>query len=107
MFVRLYLSSDKVGANEPCKYYSSLGSVDSLQLDGPRQCKLRRLPDTSAHDQHWESNPRLFDIDYNALSLLSCAPTVNREIDQVLRNTEMHSDIILLVQEIWPLKEVH
>ena len=28
-----------------------------LQLGGQRQCEIRSLPDTSAHDKQWESNP--------------------------------------------------
>ena len=39
-----------------------------LWLGGPRQCGIQSLPDTSTHGLHWESNSRLFDLKFNALS---------------------------------------
>ena len=38
---------------------------------------MRSLPDTSMHDQQWESNPRPFDLESNAHPLhhmLLCRP---------------------------------
>ena len=35
---------------------------------------MRSLPNTSTHDQQWESNPRPFDIESNALSTMPHAP---------------------------------
>ena len=46
-----------------------------LQMGGPRQCGIRSLPGTSTHDYHWESNPRPSDLESNALSTWSHAPT--------------------------------
>ena len=46
-----------------------------LQLDGPRQCGIRIIPDTSTHGQHWESNPRPSDLEFNALSTAPHDPT--------------------------------
>ena len=34
-----------------------------LRMGGQRQCEIRSLPDTSTHDQHWESNPRPSDLE--------------------------------------------
>ena len=45
-----------------------------LRLDGPRQCGIRSLPDTSTHGQQWESNPRPSDLESNALSIRPYAP---------------------------------
>ena len=46
-----------------------------LRLGGPRQCGIQSLPDTSAHGQHWELNPRLCDLESNALSARPHAST--------------------------------
>ena len=45
-----------------------------LRLGRQRQCGIRSLPDTSAHGQHWESNPRSSDLESNALSTRPRAP---------------------------------
>ena len=45
-----------------------------LRLGGPRQRGIRSLPDTSAQCQPWESNPRLSDLESNALSTGPHAP---------------------------------
>ena len=39
-----------------------------LRLGGPRQCRMRILPNTSTHGQHWESTPRPSDLESNVLS---------------------------------------
>ena len=36
---------------------------------------MRSLPDSFRHDQQWESNPRPFDLESNALSTGPYAPT--------------------------------
>ena len=46
-----------------------------LRLGGPRQCGIQSLPDTSTYSQHWESNPRLSDLESNVLSTWPHAPT--------------------------------
>ena len=46
-----------------------------LRLGGPRQYRIQSLPDTSTHGQHWESNPRPSDLEYNSLSTWPHAPT--------------------------------
>ena len=48
-----------------------------LRLGGPRQCGIRSLPDNSTHGQHWESNPRPSDLEFNALSTGPHAPTIH------------------------------
>ena len=45
-----------------------------LRLDGLRQSGIQNLPDTFTHGQHWESNPRPFDLESNALSTEPDAP---------------------------------
>ena len=35
-----------------------------LRLGKPRQCGIQSFPDTSAHGQHWECNPRPSDLEY-------------------------------------------
>ena len=44
-----------------------------LRLDRLRQCEIRSLSNTSAHEQHWELNSKPSDFDYNALSAWPCA----------------------------------
>ena len=39
---------------------------------------LRSLPDTSTHDQHWESNPKPSDLESNAPSTWPHTPTSMR-----------------------------
>ena len=41
---------------------------DQVRLGGERQYGKRSLPDTSAHDQQWESNQRPSDFESNTLS---------------------------------------
>ena len=48
-----------------------------LLLGGQRQYGMRSLPDTSAHDQQWESNPRPSDVKSNALSTTTCTHEYN------------------------------
>ena len=45
-----------------------------LLLGGLRQYGMRILPDTSTHDQEWESNPTPSDLKSNALSTWPRAP---------------------------------
>ena len=61
-----------------------------LRLGGPRQCGIRSLPDTSAHDQHWEPNPRPSDLESNALSTGPHAPTL-RVVYSINTVTVSHS----------------
>ena len=46
-----------------------------LRLGGLRHCGIQSLPNTSTHDQHWESNPRPSDLKSNSLSTGPHAPT--------------------------------
>ena len=50
-----------------CTYPSLLG--------GQRQYGMRSLPNTSTHDQQWESNPRPSDLESNTLSTGPHAPS--------------------------------
>ena len=42
---------------------------------GQGQYGMKRLPDTSTHDQQWESNARPSDLESNTLSTRPPAPT--------------------------------
>ena len=65
MFNRLHLSPAAVDPTlDLCTRYP-------LGLGGLRQCRIRSLPDTSTHDQYWESNPRLSDLESNTLNHLT------------------------------------
>ena len=54
----------------------------SLRLGGLRQCGIQSLPDTSTHGQHWESNPRPFDLKSNALSIWLHVLPVDTDLSQ-------------------------
>ena len=45
---------------------SDLCSRYPSRLGGLRQCGMHSLPDTFRHDQHWESNPRPFDLEFSS-----------------------------------------
>ena len=51
--------------------------------------ELRSLPDTSTHDQQWESNARPSDLDSNALSTQAHAP-VTQQLQFHVPHTDMY-----------------
>ena len=53
----------------------NLWSVHPLWLGGPRQCEIWSFPDTSTHNEHWESNSTFCDLESNALSTWPRATT--------------------------------
>ena len=55
-----------------------------LRLGGLRQCGTQSWPDTITHGQHWESNPRRYDFESNALFTRSHAPTIKLTMQKVL-----------------------
>ena len=57
-----------------------------LRLGGPRQCGIWSFPNTSTHGQHWESNPRPFYLESNALSTWPRAPTSSEDEKVVTLN---------------------
>ena len=57
-----------------------------LRLGGHRQYGMRSLPDTSAHDQQWETNPRPSDLKSNARSTCTW-PIKHCEIKYISLNT--------------------
>ena len=75
MFFRLYLPW-QVGAQQPAIIDPNLDLCTRypLRLCGPRQCGILRLPNISTYGQHWESNPRPYDLESNALSTWPHAP---------------------------------
>ena len=46
---------------QPATTDPTLGSMHKALIQG-RVVQMGSLPDTSAHDQGWESNPRPFDL---------------------------------------------
>ena len=68
-----------VGDNAACNHWSNIESVHQVPIiDGWKnlQHRMRSLPDTSAHDQHWESSHSTFDLALSPapihLQLVSC-----------------------------------
>ena len=59
-----------VGVQQPATINPTLylSTRYTLWLGGLPQCEIQSLPDTSAHGQHIESNPRPSDLKFNDLS---------------------------------------
>ena len=78
------LSSPGSRRTAPCNYWSNfvldLDTRYPLRLGGPRQYGIQSLPDTSTHGKHWESSPRLSDLESNTLST---RPHVPLKSDQI------------------------
>ena len=77
-----------VGAQEPAAIDPTLDLCTRypLQLGGPRQSRIRSLPNTSTHGQHWESNPRPSDLEPNSLSTRPHASTTKNALVVFIAN---------------------
>ena len=62
------------GHTAACNYWSNLEPVNQVPImGGPRQCGLWSLPDTSTHNQHWESNRRSSQTAYPLGHMFPCS----------------------------------